>query len=238
MSYPLIGVTTAHQTGPHGLPLTAIATQYLLSLVEAGAAPVLLPLDLPPAALDAVFRRLDGVLFTGGGDIHPQRFGGRPHERIYAVDPVRDEMEIALVERVVRDGLPFFGICRGHQVINVALGGTLYTHIADQLPNAIRHDYHHDFPRDYRAHPVQVAEDSRLSRLVAEPILQVNSLHHQGVERLGQGLKAVAFAPDGLIEAAELPEHPFGLSVQWHPEWLLDAPSRALFRAFVEACRA
>lgn len=239
MRRPLIGVTTGHTSSEHGLPLVSAAVQYIRVLEEAGAAPVLIPSNLTAETVEALLSRLDGVLFTGGGDIAPERFHGKPHPRVYRVDTVRDEMELALAQRVVQAGVPFFGICRGHQVLNVALGGTLYTHIADQHPNAIEHSYHGVKPRSYRAHPVQVSEESHLSRLVHEPVLWVNSLHHQGVREVGAGLRAVAFAPDGLVEALELPDHPFGLSVQWHPEWLTDdAASQALFRAFVEACRA
>jgi putative glutamine amidotransferase len=118
------------------------------------------------------------------------------------------------------------------------LGGTLYTHIGDQFPGALRHDWYPDIPRTYLAHPVRVEEGSRIGEIVGEPLLQVNSLHHQGIKYLSPGLRAVAFAPDGIVEAVELPEHPFGLAVQWHPEWLTDQDSmRRLFSAFVEAAR-
>jgi len=237
MAPPLIGVTTSHMKSKRGLPMTATAVQYIRALEQAGAAPVLIPLDISPATLEAIFARLDGVLFTGGGDVDPAYFDSEPHAKIYGVDRVRDEVEFALVKQAIERHVPFFGICRGHQVINVALGGTLYTHISDQHPNAIEHSYHQVKPRDYRAHPVQVSEGSHLSRVVDKPILEVNSLHHQGVREIAAGLKAVGFAPDGLIEAMEVPDHPFGISVQWHPEWLMDDTSMALFRAFVEACQ-
>jgi putative glutamine amidotransferase len=131
------------------------------------------------------------------------------------------------------------GICRGLQVANVALGGTLYTHIPDQHPNALQHEYSGEdgIPaRTALVHPVRIEEGSRIGKILGEPILNVNSLHHQGIKAVAPGLKAVAFAPDGLVEAVEMSEHPFAIAVQWHPEWLTDQePIRRLFRAFVEA---
>jgi putative glutamine amidotransferase len=132
--------------------------------------------------------------------------------------------------------MPVFGICRGLQVINVALGGTLYEDLDDQFPNALKHDYYDDQPRDYLAHTIRVETDSRLARILGSSSTEVNSLHHQGIRRLAPSLRASAFAPDGLIEATELLEYPFGLAVQWHPECLQAyAPMRHLFQAFVDA---
>jgi putative glutamine amidotransferase len=130
------------------------------------------------------------------------------------------------------------GICRGIQVINVALGGTLYTHIHDQHPNALRHDWYPDIPRDYLAHPVQVAENSSLTKILGKSNVATNSLHHQGIHQPAPRLIPVAWAPDGIIEAVELTGHPFGLGVQWHPENLQAYPEmRALFQALVSAAR-
>lgn len=120
-------------------------------------------------------------------------------------------------------------------MVNVALGGTLYTHIADQLPGAL----HHDHPGNMRgllAHEVQLEEGTRIGAVMGEPLLRVNSHHHQGLKDIGAGLRAAGHAPDGLVEAIELPDHPFGIAVQWHPEWLTDQqPTRNLFSRFVEA---
>jgi putative glutamine amidotransferase len=152
------------------------------------------------------------------------------------LDPERDTLEIPLLRFVVAQEKPFLGICRGLQVTNVALGGTLYTHIEDQYPGALKHDWYPDIPRDTLAHPVRVEEGSRMAEILGEPLLQVNSLHHQGIKDLAPTLKAAAYAPDGMIEAVEMPGHRFGLAVQWHPEWLTDQePMRKLFRAFVQA---
>ncbi|MFN2150529.1 MAG: gamma-glutamyl-gamma-aminobutyrate hydrolase family protein, partial [Anaerolineales bacterium] len=124
---------------------------------------------------------------------------------------------------------------RGIQLVNVGLGGTLYTHIPDQHPNAIDHAYPGNM-RTVLVHEVKVEEGTRLAEAVGEPILKVNSLHHQGLKDIPSTLKVTAHAPDGLVEAVELPDHPFGMAVQWHPEWLTDQrPTQNLFKAFVDA---
>ncbi len=239
MAAPLIGVTTrASFSQLYQIDMISSPRTYCEALVRAGAIPVLIPLNLPPGAADELLGHLDGVLFTGGGDIARERFGGDDHETIYDVDPQRDAIELGLVQELAGRDQPFLGICRGLQIMNVAFGGSLYTHIPVQMPNAQEHSFFPGHPWDYRAHPVQVAEGTRLAEIVGEPILQVNSLHHQGVRELAAGLKAVAHAPDGLVEAVELPEHRFGLAVQWHPECLPDDPQmQAIFSTFVEACR-
>lgn len=236
MNAPLIGITTSRRPNQEGIPLLGAPEAYARALVEAGAAPLLIPLELPAAAFDEILSRLDGVLLSGGGDIHPQFFGLETDLDLRSVDPDRDRMELHLVETLVQTGLPFLGICRGIQTLNVALGGTLYLDIHTQLPDAIEHDFYHKGPRDYLAHPVRVEANSLLGKITAQAELQVNSLHHQAVHQLAPGLRATAHAPDGLVEAVELPDHPFGLAVQWHPEWLTGhTPMRALFQAFGEA---
>jgi putative glutamine amidotransferase len=133
------------------------------------------------------------------------------------------------------DGKPILGICRGAQVMNVALGGTLYTHIIDQLPGAIDHDYPGNM-RKVIVHPVNVDETTRVAEIFGETLLKVNSLHHQGLKDIAPPLRVAGHAPDGLVEIVEIPDHPFAVAVQWHPEWLTDQQStRNLFRAFVDA---
>jgi putative glutamine amidotransferase len=162
----------------------------------------------------------------------------QPHPTAHDVDVVRDRLEIALAQRVVKEGKPFLGICRGFQVLNVALGGSLYEDILDQHAGALKHDYFPNYPRTYLAHGMQVAAGSRLASILGVTALETNSLHHQGVRQVGDGLITTAHAPDGIAEAVELPEHPFGLAVQWHPEWMQEhAPMRQLFQAFVAAAR-
>jgi putative glutamine amidotransferase len=238
MALPLIGLTTYNGENQYGFPIAALMHKYISAVSKAGGAPVLIPSGLTDEARQTLLERLDGILFTGGGDIAIEHFGGEKHEKIILVDDARDKIELALVKAVAASGKPFLGICRGFQVINVALGGTLFTHIADQLPGAVKHDFNSGTQRDVLAHDVKVDDGTRLAEILGVSGLKVNSLHHQGVKGIAPALKPAAYATDGLVEGLELPGHPFGVAVQWHPEWLAGQESaRRLFRAFVEAAR-
>jgi putative glutamine amidotransferase len=236
MTAPLIGVTAGRSTTRSGLASIELVDAYLQAVIRAGGIPVIIPTGLSAADVQELRGRLDGVLLTGGADVDPARFQGRPHPNVYDVDADRDEMEIRLTQTAVETQWPFLGICRGVQVMNVALGGTLYTDIADQFPHALRHDWYPNIPRSYRAHEVTLDATSRLAGILGAQQVPVNSLHHQGLERVADGLRVVAHAPDEMIEAVELPDHRFGFGVQWHPEWLQDMTEmRALFSALVRA---
>jgi len=237
MQPPVIGLTTNRLASTNPLaPNHGVSEAYIQAVSEAGGIPLLIPLGLPERDWQVLAARLDGILLTGGSDLDPAIFNGTPHPRVYDVDPQRDALEMALVQRATQTGQPFLGICRGAQAVNVALGGTLYTDIADLFPGALRHDWYPDIPRDYRAHAVTLDPSSRLAGILGTTQPQVNSLHHQGLQHIGAGLAVSGHAPDGMVEAVELPGHPFGIAVQWHPEWLRDDPAmRALFRAFVQA---
>jgi len=236
MTKPVVGVTTFHTDSRRGYIYISVTEAYVKAVANAGAVPILIPIGLPEEDLNQLLSTVNGVLFTGGGDMDPTLYGGLPHPTIHDIDLDRDRMEIYLARQVLEHETPFLGICRGLQVINVALGGSLYTHIQDQHPNALKHDYFPGRPRNFHAHPVKVDEGTSLAGIMGQPIVQVNSLHHQGIDRLAPDLTPTAYAPDGLTEAVELPNHRFGLAVQWHPEWLQDqAEMRALFTAFVHA---
>lgn len=237
MRTPVIGLTVNRLSyGNRRSLYHALSEAYINAVVNAGGIPLLIPLGLPEKDWGLLCDHLDGILLTGGSDIDPARFNGRNHPSVYDIDSDRDALEIALVQRAAAIQMPFLGICRGVQAINVALGGTLYTHIPDQLSGAVRHDWYPNIPRNHRAHEVTLEPTSRLAGILGATHLQVNSLHHQGLEQLGQDLVAVGRAPDGLVEAVELAGHAFGIGVQWHPEWLQDDPAmRSLIRAFIEA---
>lgn len=236
MADPIIGVTTYQDTNAQGHPIFALLRAYSDALVQAGGIPVLIPVSLEESSIQALLDRLDGILFTGGGDIAIDRFNGEPHPRVDGVDAERDSVELMLLEYCVNGKKPFLGICRGFQLINVGLGGTLYTHIEDQKPDAQRHDYYPDFPRNFLAHDVELKIGTSLRRIIGKRILSVNSLHHQGAKDIPEALIPSAYSPDGLVEAVELRHHPYGIAVQWHPEWLTDQPSaRRLFQSFVLA---
>jgi putative glutamine amidotransferase len=234
---PIIGVTTLEGKNPDGLPTVVLLQAYIYAILQAGGVPVVIPSMLADNGWDILYERLDGVVFSGGGDIAPVHFNGEDHPRIADVDPLRDTIELSLLQAVINDGKPFLGICRGIQTVNVGLGGTLYEHLGEQFRGEIDHTYPTSM-RTHLVHEVKIEEGTRIAEVVGEPVLRVNSMHHQGLRKIAPGLHVTGYAPDGLVEAVELPNHPFGLAVQWHPEWLTDQqPTRNLFKAFVDAAR-
>lgn len=239
VSQPLIGVSTSISLGEY--PERAyVNSAYLHAIEEAGGIPVLLPPQLSATARETLWRRLDGLVLTGGGDIEPARFGETAHPRTTLVSAERDALELELVDRAMRDDVPLFAICRGLQVVNVALGGTLHQHIPDALGETVQHSQTEE--RHVATHPVKLlTEGTRLGEILGSPELAVNSFHHQAVRTLGRGLRDVAWAPDQVIEALEHEDRRrFMVAVQWHPEHLVehDVVARALFTAIVEAARA
>jgi putative glutamine amidotransferase len=215
---------------------------YVDAILRAGGAPMLIPPVQDELTLRALYMRLDGVLFAGGGDIEPAHYGAAPHAHLGTLDPLRDSAELPMARWALADGKPILGICRGIQVLNVALGGTLY----QDLPSEIESDLQHNLSYEredwtHMAHEMRVAPGSRLARLLGAERLPINSLHHQAVRDLAPGLHAVAWAPDGVIEAVEGADHSFVLGVQCHPEALqaqADPRWRAVFGAFVASCAA
>ncbi len=235
MSRPLIGVTTRNGRDFDGHPTTVVQHSYINAVTGAGGVAIPIPCSLPQEMLLDLYARLDGILFTGGGDIALDHFAGDDHPRIDGVDPMRDSAELTLLRSAAEGGKPMLGICRGIQLMNVALGGTLYTHLYTQFPNALDHDYPGHLRR-MLVHPVQVDESSRAAEIFGETLLTVNSLHHQGLKDIAPALKVAGHSSDGLVEVVEMPDHPYAVAVQWHPEWLTDQPSmQRLFRSLVEA---
>jgi putative glutamine amidotransferase len=194
---------------------------------------------IPPLTRDAdwspLLERLDGLLLSGGEDIAPTCYGQDVEPWTGLVDKARDRSEIGLVRRWLATEKPLLAICRGHQVLNVALGGSLIQDIMAQVPNALDHAYVPGRPMETIVHTVEIEAGSRLAAILGGPELAVNSAHHQAVARPGQDLTVVARAPDGVLEATELAEHPFCVSVQWHPEAMLrtSATMLPLFVSFV-----
>ncbi len=238
--YPLVGIPSRHDQSSHfGSPILAQNRTYVEAVATAGGAPVLIPLDLDEGALRAIYERLDGLLLTGGVDVHPRHYGEAIHEKCGQIDEARDRMELTLTRWDLAEGLPILAICRGIQVLNVAAGGTLYQDIASQMPESLKHDCWLDHPRDYLAHQVTVSGDSQLASILGGIQVAVNSLHHQAVKDLSPRFRVVARSADGLIEAIEDQSHPFALGVQWHPEELVEdaLPMQRLFEGFVSAAR-
>jgi putative glutamine amidotransferase len=236
---PIIGCTTYHKVVAQANPIEiyGLMPSYIEAVKAAGGIPLLIPLGLSDEDLQTIFDRIDGVLLPGGGDIEPSYYNGQAHIKMWGIDEERDRTEFFMVRTAVQQQKPLLAICRGIQVFNVALGGTLWEDIPSLIPEAITHDNLPGQPRNFLSHTVEVQPGSRLARQLNLSSTWVNSLHHQAVRDLAPGLVATACAPDGLIEAAEVPDHPYAIGVQWHPENLIhDDPNMlSLFRGLVEA---
>ena len=245
MTRPLIGIPAQTLQAIDDIPAVlphswVMNSRYYVAAADMGAVPVMIPLfDRDEATLRAIYDRLDGVLLAGGVDMAPATFGEAPHPRLGRTDPARDQVELTLARWAIAERKPLLGLCRGHQVLNVALGGTLYQDIEAQVPGAIRHDYFPGFPRDYLAHQVTVTPGSRLHAAAGGSTMPVNSMHHQAVKTLAPGLVVTAQAEDGVIEAIESEGPGYLVGVQWHPEVFEkhDLRIQRLFQGFITAAR-
>lgn len=232
---PLVLLPGRRAEGGAGVrgPSYASGRRYSDAIHRAGG----VALQVPPLSLSAndaasLVGRADGVVLHGGGDVDPARYGaGNAHEAVYGIDRELDEVEIAIVRAAVDRDVPILGVCRGAQVLNVALGGSLVQDLGEVLPDREAHwDRHHD---------VAVAAGSRVARAMGTPPYRCHSYHHQSIERLGDGLTVTATSPDGVIEAVEHATATWVVGVQWHPEDDADsdAAQQGLFDALVAAAR-
>ncbi len=237
MPTPLIGITTyppSHVVV--GLQFTS-PQEYTQAVRRAGGIPVLIPPGEPH--LDELLSRLDGLLLSGGGDIDPQRYGGSANNEVYGVDQKRDESELYLLDQVMEREMPTFGICRGIQLINVGLGGTLIEDIETEL-GSDGVVTHRQMPGFFTEHGSEVDRNSRLAKIMGKTEDVVGaSGHHQSIRDVAPGLIVTAQAKDGIIEAVEHESHPYLVAVQWHPERTAanDPAQQQLFDAFVAAAR-
>ena len=231
MRRPIIGITTYGRDEDNRFRLPS---KYVDAVRRAGGLAVLVPPGDDP--WDELFAVIDGLIFAGGGDVEPTLYGGTQHEMIYGVDAERDQSELALARRVAASEVPTLGICRGHQLVNVALGGTLHEHLPDVVGDAVAHRLP---PREATEHSVTVDAKSRLAAVLGEQQFSAASWHHQAIRDAGKNLVPVAQAPDGTIEGCELTTHPWLFTVQWHPELTAHASAtqQRLFDGLVEACR-
>lgn len=221
---PVIGITMYGRDENNHFTLPS---EYVDAVRRAGG----LPLLLPPgeSRVGAWLEQVDAVILGGGGDIDPGHYGGTPHETVYMVDSERDASELELARRAIDGGTPTLGICRGTQVINVVLGGTLHEHLPDVVGETI---LHREPPRKPTPHLVDVLPGTRLAELVGDLRFDAPSWHHQAIHVVAPGLVVSAHAADGTIEAVEMAEHPWLIAVQWHPE--LTAGEDALQQRFFD----
>ena len=201
--------------------VSRLRTTYLTALENARLVPIVAAPLLDSSAAEAVIERVDALILTGGADVNPALYGEPPHPNLGTTSDVRDRWELALVLAARATNTPVLAICRGAQILNVALGGALYQDLPSQRPSEINHDP--ELPRSTRSHAVQIEADSRLASAVSETQIRTNSVHHQAISRVAEELRTVACAPDGVIEAIESPaDSPWWcLAVQWHPEDLI-----------------
>jgi putative glutamine amidotransferase len=235
---PRIGITSWHHTG-EGERWEYTPQDYSRAVAQAGGLPLILPTICDETGvLNELLDSVDGLLFTGGEDLHPSFYGEPVQERCGEIDQDRDVFEIELARAAITREVPLLGICRGIQLLNVAMGGSLYQDLSYRPGTANVHDA----PRKKRSeliHKVKLMPESHLARILGSVELDVTSTHHQILKELAPGLKAIAFAEDGVIEGVEAEGYPFLLAVQWHPERMLwQFPEQlGLFKALVEAAR-
>ena len=213
-----------------------LTAAYVTALENAGLIPLIVPPLSSASAAAAVLDSVSGLVLTGGEDVDPARYGEKRHEKVRSVNVARDATETALIEEAKARGTPVLAICRGIQILNVALGGTLVQDIASQCPTDIDHD--DDSPRDSRAHEISIEPGSMIARAVGTEHCTVNSFHHQSVKRVADGMRVTARSPDGIIEGLESTDEDWWvMAVQWHPEEMTDSPEpwdRGLFKAFAQ----
>ncbi len=235
MKKPIIGLTPQYDYERNRV---WIGPNYLEAIRAAGGVPVLLPLQAEKEELEAAARVCDGFLFTGGPDIDPFRFGEETIRQGGVVVPERDTMEENLFQIAMESDKPILGICRGIQVLNVFLGGTLYQDITAQFPSDLSIAHSQQSGNSVLTHSVLVKEGTLLSEILKKESIKVNSFHHQAIKDVASSLEVAGISVDSLIEAVYLPGHRFFLGIQWHPEHLFSTSEDALnlFKAFVNAC--
>jgi putative glutamine amidotransferase len=232
MARPLIGVTIGYSEKPD---VFALRDDYVRAVEAGGGLPVVLAPGTPEDAREHV-ARLDGLLLTGGADVDPGHYGEAAHPALGRVIPERDRFELSLCRAALETDRPILAICRGHQVLNVATGGTLVQDIPSQIQGFVDHDP--DVERWHNAHDVRVLPGTRLRAILGRDTVAVNSFHHQAVRQLGRGLVVSASAvDDGVVEGIEMPGRAFVVGVQWHPEsyWDHGGAFQPLFEALVSA---
>ncbi len=225
---PIIAIIPSFSTDSYLIP-----TSYTKLLSSLGALPVILPYE---TAFNALLPIISGVLLIGGGDPDPYLYNAHPSPNLGSITPGRDFYELSVIKTAYRLNIPTLGICRGCQIMNVALGGTLTQHIPTEIPNALCHNQ--PSPKNSTIHSILLNSQSLLYTLWQKPYNRVNSFHHQAIKTTAKGFILSAFSPDGVIEAIECPSKKFFLGVQWHPELMTDyEDQQKIFAAFIKAAK-
>jgi putative glutamine amidotransferase len=235
MKRPVIGITTS-QMNMGDDKTNYLSSEYITAICDAGGAPILIPGEYPVDHLDEILGICDGILLSGGGDIDPNLYHGENHRRVSNVYRERDALECGLARQAARIDLPVLGICRGLQIMNVALGGTLYTHLPVQFGMKINHQVPDTYEDECLAHQVDIMEGTRLYAILNKNSIQVNSHHHQAIKNLAPELRVTARSSDGLIEGIEHPTLRYYIGVQWHPESIQELEEeKSIFASFIAA---
>jgi putative glutamine amidotransferase len=234
MKRPVIGLTTDSSDKDDRYMSTMT---YAAAVERAGGLPLLLPYAVDHALIPQYIDLLDGICFTGGNDMNPVRYGEEWHPKVARMDERRERFEFALLAEVEKRRLPALGVCFGSQLMNVHRGGSLIQFLPEQKPSDLEHRKLPD--KDPGRHPIKLDPNSQLGRAIGKTDVSVNTYHKQAVNQIGQGLRIVATAPDGVIEAFEDPSFPLFVAVQWHPERLIDEPEHlAPFKLLVSKSTA
>ena len=237
MPKPVIIIAGHLETHSKSSPIYGAKQAYLQAILRAGGLPLVVAPHLPAEDLQALIGLGDGFLLCGGGDVEPFRYGGQRYARLAGLEPQRDGFELHLLPLILEADKPLLAICRGVQVLNVALGGTLICDIASELPQAGKHDYFPGFKRDRVVHDVNIEPKALLAEVLGVNKVGTNSLHHQALDKVGTGLVVNARTDDNLIEGVEMPSKRFVLGLQWHPECMPESHQmQQLFAAFINAC--
>ena len=232
MSKPIIGVMPLWDDEKSSMWMLP---GYFEGISQAGGVPIMLPLSVDKDGLNQLIEMCDGFLFSGGHDVSPEIYNEKPLDNLVSSCIRRDEMEAYILKKAIEIDKPIFGICRGIQFINAALGGSLYQDLPTQHKSEVEH--HQTPPYDIPVHKVKIVKDSPLYKCLNTELLEVNSYHHQAVREVAPVLKTMALSEDGLVEALYKPDNKFLWAVQWHPEfsYKTDEKSRMIFKKFVDA---
>ena len=230
---PIIGLSPLYDEEKRGLWMRP---GYLDVLYDCGAIPLVLPFNSDAVDVEQILSICDGLIMTGGPDVHPSRYGQKPIPQCGSIQPFRDELEYLLLDKALSRDMPLLAICRGEQILNVYLGGSLYQDLATELPESINHAM--EPPFESLCHKVSLVKGQPLQELLQVEELPVNSIHHQAIRRVSPDLVPMAHSMDGVVEAVWMPSKRFVWGIQWYPEWIwdIDQRHRKIVQRFVEAC--